>query len=318
MFATRHAAIYKQPLFTVRKFDALKNEAPPLFICYSLINRAQILDLTEEVSFIRTLNEKGHTVYLVDWHYVKQSGVTVTYQDYTEHYLKQAVEETLHDSGLDRISVVGICQGGNLATSYALKYPATVSAIAFINTPFDFQTKNDALSNLIKKMQVQDFIDVTGDVPGKMLTQFFIALRPFQFIFKTVSNADGDVKRAFDSWLQQPPDVAGTTLLTYLKLGYLHNDFPQLVTKLDQESLEHPFLNIIAKDDHIVPFAASNALERLIIRHSIESCIVPGGHIGLFLDQKTRREICTRISSWTQKKDSADELRSQQPAGNDC
>jgi polyhydroxyalkanoate synthase len=59
-----------------------------------------------------------------------------------------------------------------------------------------------------------------------------------------------------------------------------------------------PVLNIFAADDHLVPPAASRALEQYVGTGDYQAIEFPGGHIGIYVSSKSQKLIPPAICRW--------------------
>jgi polyhydroxyalkanoate synthase len=59
-----------------------------------------------------------------------------------------------------------------------------------------------------------------------------------------------------------------------------------------------PVLNIYATQDHIVPPAATLALEQPIASTDYTTCAFEGGHIGIYVSNKAQQQVPSTIARW--------------------
>lgn len=297
-YATPHTILEQASLYTLRAFIPQMISKTPIVLCYSLVNRACILDLAKSHSLIQALLQQGYPVYLIDWHYSKNEPHPVTLEDYVSKALLSAFKQCQKHASLCRLNLWGICQGGNFALFHAALHPETVASLTLINTPIDFHTQTDTISKLIGGMHYANFLDHIGDLPGAMLAQFFVGLRPFHFIGKSWAARDSHFKKAFDTWLRQPPDLACNALIDYINLCYRDNHimkkrFMLGKTAIDLDRIPGITHIIMASDDHITPRASAEALTSLI---PTETTLIPGGHIGILLSHATEIALCRKLT----------------------
>lgn len=57
-----------------------------------------------------------------------------------------------------------------------------------------------------------------------------------------------------------------------------------------------PVLNIIARDDHLVPSSASLPLNDAVGSKDKRTIVFPGGHIGLFVSSKSQKEVAPEVA----------------------
>ena len=59
-----------------------------------------------------------------------------------------------------------------------------------------------------------------------------------------------------------------------------------------------PLLNVMVEFDHLVPTDASKPLNGAVSSSDKETFVFPTGHIGIFVDSKSQKEVCPRIAEW--------------------
>src|SRR5690606_12810794 len=107
----------------------------PVLISYALVNRPYMVDLQENRSLVRGLLERGEDVYIIDWGYPDRSDRFLTLEDYIERFLGGAVDELRRRHRLDAINLLGICQGGAFALTYAALHPEKIRNLITMVTP---------------------------------------------------------------------------------------------------------------------------------------------------------------------------------------
>ena len=93
----------------------------PLLIVPPCINKFYILDLQPENSFVRHALDQGLTVYLMSWRNPQPTDEShihaLSWQDYLEQGVLEAVRVSQELSGQDKINTLGFCIGGTLLAS---------------------------------------------------------------------------------------------------------------------------------------------------------------------------------------------------------
>ncbi|MEQ8661622.1 MAG: class III poly(R)-hydroxyalkanoic acid synthase subunit PhaC, partial [Gammaproteobacteria bacterium] len=64
------------------------------------------------------------------------------------------------------------------------------------------------------------------------------------------------------------------------------------------ERVSMPVLNVYARDDHLVPPAASRALGALLGTASYREHELPGGHIGIYVGKTARHALADVLAQW--------------------
>jgi polyhydroxyalkanoate synthase len=292
----------------------------PILIVYALVNRPTILDLQKNHSAIEKLLEAGHEVYLIDWGYPEQSDSHLGLSDYIHEQLHTCVEYICDTHQIDKINLFGVCQGGVLSLCYSSLYADNVKNLTLAVTPVDFQTKDDQLSQWVRYIDINLMVDTLGNIPGNMLSNTFLSLKPFRLQIKKyldlvnnhqASSADKEKLDNFismEEWIFDSPDLAGEMFREFIIGCYQKNQLIKGELKIskkhiDLSKLKMPILNVYAKKDHLVPPAASKALKTVITTNDYQEIISPGGHIGLFVSPKSLDSVFPQISQWFAQRD---------------
>ena len=81
------------------------------------INKFYILDLQPENSLVRYAVEQGNTVFLMSWRNPDMSMQHLTWDDYVEHGVIEAIQVTQDISGQDKLNMFGFCVGGTIVST---------------------------------------------------------------------------------------------------------------------------------------------------------------------------------------------------------
>lgn len=290
-----------------------KPDATPLLVVFATVNRPEILDLFPEQSFIGHLLSNDMDVYLLDWGYPDLSDKDITLGQYVNEYLHGCVNFIREKSQLDKINLLGICQGGVICLSYAILH-SQLKNLVLISTPIDFSTSDNKVGHFLRQVDVDLLVDVMGNVSGNWLTQFFISLRPFELIgkkyLKFVDSIENEVQRQkflqVEKWLYDAPDQTGASFRELIRECYQDNKLIQGKLVLDGrrvllENLNIPVLNVIAEDDEIVPPSASRDLGQHIGCEDYTEAMFPSGHIGIYISDKVGGNMAATIADWLKK-----------------
>jgi len=283
----------------------------PLLICYALVNRPYMVDLQEDRSIVKGLLEHGQDVYIIDWGYPDRSDCFVTLEDYVERYLAGAIDYLCGTFNIDAVNLLGICQGGALSLCYAALHPDKIRNLVTMVTPVDFHTADNMLSNWVREMDVDLFVDTLGNVPADQMNLCYLMLKPFRLnLQKYLGLVDIlDDKRAvedflrMEKWIFDSPDQVSEAFRQFIKQFYQRNGFVNGgVTIGDKEVhlglVEMPVLNIYAEQDHLVPPDASRALARLVGSKDYTELSFRGGHIGIYVSGRAQKQIPNTIHDW--------------------
>jgi polyhydroxyalkanoate synthase len=294
----------------------------PILIVYALVNRYYILDLQSDKSVIKKLLDEGFDVYIIDWGYPSGVDRYLTLDDYVNGYINNAVDKIRERSGLDKITLLGVCQGGTFSVMYAAKHPEKVKNLVTLVAPVDFDTDKGILNLWAKSLDVDKIVDYYGIVPGDFLNSAFLLLDPFRLmidkyvgLLERIECEPGDKEcelrneetvRNFlrmEKWIFDSPDQAGETFRQFMKDCYqknllIKNEMKLNGTKINLKNITMPLLNVMAEFDHLVPNDASKPLSNAVSSTDKETLVFPTGHIGIFVGSKSQKEVCPKIAAW--------------------
>ena len=294
----------------------------PILIVYALVNRYYILDLQPDKSVIKKLLDEGFDVYVIDWGYPSGADRYLTVDDYVNGYLNNAVDEIKERSGLDNITLLGVCQGGTFSVMYAAQHPEKVKNLVTLVTPVDFDTDKGILHVWAKSLDVDKVVDYYGIVPGDFLNSAFLLLDPFKLMIdkyvgmfdRIECNSDdttGQLRNEdyiknflrMEKWIFDSPDQAGETYRQFIKDCYqknllIKNELMLNGKKINLKNINMPLLNVMAEFDHLVPNDASKPLSDAVSSIDKETLVFPTGHIGIFVGSKSQKEVCPKIAAW--------------------
>jgi len=105
---------------------AEKRVATPALICYGLVGRWTMTDLQEDRSLVQNLLKLGVDLYTVDWGNPSRADRFLTLDDYINSYLDECMQTIRERAGVDKINLIGVCEGGVFAACYAALHPEMV------------------------------------------------------------------------------------------------------------------------------------------------------------------------------------------------
>ena len=283
----------------------------PLLIVYALVNRPEMADLQAGRSLIAALMERGFDVYLIDWGYPGGADRQLCLDDYINRYIDACVDHLRARLATDALAVLGICQGGTLSACYAALHPHKVRQLITTVTPIDFHTPQDMLSHLVQRIDIDRLLSSCGNVSGDFLNGLFLSLKPYRLTQQKYLRfleqlGDADAVAMFlrmEQWIFDSPALAGRACGEFARDFYQGNKLVKgevLVggRRVDLASITMPVLNIYARDDHLVPPAASKALGAVVGTRDYTEVELPGGHIGVYVGLKSPRSVPAAVSEW--------------------
>lgn len=293
----------------------------PVLIVYALIGRYPMIDLEADRSFVRKLLAEGLDVYVVDWGLPRRAQRWLTIDDYVSGYLDDCVDAIRERSGMARINLLGICQGGVFSLCYAALMPEKVQNLILTVTPIDFHadracpTRGAGYMNLWTRAATSDdvdlLVDAYGGMPGPMVGFAFLMMNPVGNVTKYTTDLVGilDDERKLmnflrmEKWIADRPDHPGEVLRQWLKDFYQGNRLVRGELDLDGKRVDlarvtMPVLNVYATGDTIVPPSCTRGLAERFGSRDYRELAVPGGHIGTFVGAKAQAMLAPSIAEW--------------------
>jgi len=309
----------------------------PILIVYALVNRYYILDLQPDKSMIKKLLDEGFDVYVIDWGYPSGVDRYLTLDDYVNGYINNAVDKIRERSRLDKITLLGVCQGGTFSVMYAALHPEKVKNLVALVAPVDFDTDKGLLHLWAKSLDVDKIVDYYGIVPGDFLNAGFLLTDPFRLmidkyvgLFDRIECEPNDTACSIrneetiknflrmEKWIFDSPDQAGETFRQFMKDCYqknllIKNEMKLNGKKINLKNINMPLLNVMAEFDHLVPNDASKPLTEAVSSSDKETLVFPTGHIGIFVGSKSQKEVCPRIAEWLKPRSHVDGTNEKKP-----
>ena len=305
--------VYREDKLRLYRYRALVDEPHrvPVLIVYALVNRPYIMDLQDGRSLIQGLLRAGLDVYLLDWGCPDAGDADLTLDDYINRYLDNSVDFVRQSRGVDRINLLGVCQGGTFCLCYTALHQDKVANLVTSVTPVDFHTPRDLLSHLVRHVDMDLAVDTLGNIPGEFLNWLFLMLRPYKLTGKKYLDAldildDKDRLATFmrmEKWIFDSPDQAGAACRQFARDFYQENRLVKSEVEIggkrvDLEAITIPILNIFAANDHLVPVDASKALAGCVSSEDYTELEFAGGHIGIYVGADTRETLPAAINDW--------------------
>jgi polyhydroxyalkanoate synthase len=306
-------AVFRDDKITLYRFKPIAKPAgvTPVLISYALVNRPYMMDLQADRSLIRRLLEQGLDVYLIDWGYPDGADRFLDLDDYINGFLDRCVQFVLDQHGIDKVNLLGVCQGGTFSLCYSALHPERIKNLVAMVTPVDFKTPENLLSKWAQDMDVDAVVDSGGNVSGEMLNVAYVSLMPFRLMQqKYVSLVDilGDPKQVenfmrMEKWIFDSPDQAGDAFRQFTKWFFQENRLIKGTVelggeKVDLKKISMPVLNIYGRQDHLVPPSASIPLANHVGTQDYTAFEMDVGHIGMYVSGKSQKQLPETIAKW--------------------
>ncbi len=295
----------------VREFHGPSGNRPnPVLIVYSHVNLPYITDLTSQHSLVCRLIESGHKVFLIEWSEVNSEARTRDLSVYLHDYLDKSIDFILGKYGVEKLDLIGICQGGTFCLCYASIHPEKIRSLVTMVTPVDFQAGESIIWKWARKIDFPQLEKIPVNIPGSMITLFFQSLRPFDEVMRSIqviqnpeSLKNLNLTALIDQWVFECPDQPGMAFAQFMHQFYQKNKLVRGEFKIGEHlinlgNIDCPVLNLYATSDHLVPPESASVLKRYIHRKRYSEMTYDGGHIGLMVGTKAHQTILPQMAEW--------------------
>jgi len=312
-------AVYTEDKITLYRFKP-KVENPfsiPLLIVYALVNRPFMVDLQQGRSLVENLLKLGLDVYLIDWGYPSRSDRWLTLDDYINGYINNCVDYLRNQYKVDKINMLGVCQGGTFSVCYSAMNPEKVKNLVVMVAPIDFN-QPDCLLNMRggctlgkEALDVDLMVEALGNIPGDYLNLEFLMLKPLQLGYQKYLDFPDIMEQEdkllnfmrMEKWIFDSPDQSGETYRQFMKDFYQENKLIKNEVKIGNNlvnltNITMPVLNLYAEKDHLVPPVSSLALEKCISSEDYTAQGFPVGHIGMYVSGRVQKDLPPAIVNW--------------------
>ena len=297
----------------------------PVLLAYALVGRYQMIDLEADRSFVRKLLAEGLDVYMVDWGQPARAQRWLTIDDYVSGYLDDCVDVIRERHGVQKINILGICQGGVFTTCYAALFPDKVKNLVLTVTPIDFhgdlespETGAGYMNLWARSLSPEDIdllVDTLGLAPGALVGFAFLMMNPVSNLTKytteLVEIVDDEARLLnflhMERWIADRPGHPGEVMRQWFKDLYQANKLVRSELMLgdrrvDLGRIKMPVLNVYADGDVIIPTACSRGLAGKFGTSDYSELAVPGGHIGTFVGGKAQKILAPSVARWLKER----------------
>ena len=298
----------------------------PVIVVYGLIGRFTMADLQEDRSLIRNMLDKGIDVYAVDWGSPSRADRWLQLEDYINGYLHECIEFIKASHQIDKVNILGICEGGVFSVCYAALRPQNINNLITSITPIDFhgdrQDNNlehgyiNLWTRNLEAMDIDLMVNACGNMPGELMGMVFQLITPMKSLTKynidllDIAYDEGKLLNflRMEKWLADRPDHPGEAAKQWFKELYqdnklIKNQFQLDGVAVDLSKVTMPVLNIFALNDHIIPPACSMALKDCVGTQDYTDLPLPGGHVGVFVSGKSQGILGKGIVDWLQARE---------------
>lgn len=270
----------------------------PVFLVYSLLNKAYILDIGEGSSVVGGLTERGYDVYLLDWGSPGLEDSDITLDNYIIDYLENGLKRALRHSGEREISLAGYCLGGTIAAILASITELPIKNLSLAALPIDFSIgvfPDKLLEGLQKgQLSLDRFADAHGTIPSEIMYLIFRMLSPgfasskINLVTRAHDEKYVEKWRRMDKWTKDSASFAGAAFKQMFSELYQENKLlkGELVIgcrKVDLKNINCPLFVFSCSRDTIILEKQSLPLMNLVSSKDKTYEVFEGGHVSLVL-----------------------------------
>jgi len=276
-----------------------------------MINRPYILDLSDDLSVVKSLIDSGFAVYMIDWGYPTTAQSAISFADYLT-YADRCMNIIRGARRGRKISLLGYCTGGIISLIYASFQPEKLNKLVLLATPLDFSNVRDIRISCGKMLDMDFITKLFANMPGEMVVLFG---RNMFFYYLPLFMRDEEFKKELEQlrdwgnvlrinrWLLDSPMIPGAAYTQFIRDCYRNNFLIQNKMKIGKRlvnlaGISCPVLNCLAKFDHIVPLASGTALKNVYTGGSYKEIIFPSSHVGLTVGKLAHEQLWPKIGEW--------------------
>lgn len=282
----------------LRRYGA--EDGPAALIVTPQVNHSYIADFAEDQSLVRTLLSAGVArVGVTDWRPPPQR----------PYGIADSLDDILAclDALGSPVHLVGLCQGGWQSAMVAALHPARVASLTVAAAPIDAWAGRTLLHAYSLGLPLAFFRGVValgeGNAPGRMLSQGFDLLRPFErfvehpaALFWQADDPDFVGRfAALRNWYRLHKDIAGELYIEVVRDLFQQNrlhrgSFEVRGRVVRLGDITCPVCLVAGSRDHITPPEQVWALEQHLRPGQARRWLVDAGHIGVFAGRRALQE----------------------------
>jgi polyhydroxyalkanoate synthase len=298
--------------------SAYAGDGVPVLVVPSLINRAYVLDLTPDRSFLRGLAALGLRPFLLDWGGPGTVEQGFDLDAYVQRRLLPALSIIEAITG-QRAAMLGYCMGGTLAAAAAARLPGRVARLCTVGAPWDFGADTGSLAGRVRALMaaggasqpalaLRNVADAFGLVPCDLFQLLFALVNPVQALVKfrrfAALDPDSDEARHFvalEDWLADGVDMAGPAAIDLLVRWQIDNAlasgrFSLLGGRVQARDIRCPALVVAGRVDRIAPPAGALALADAI--PGARRLEPPLGHVGMIVGRDSGALVAAPVAAF--------------------
>jgi poly(3-hydroxyalkanoate) synthetase len=207
-----------------------------------------------------------------------------------------------------RASLVGLCQGGWLAATYASRFPKKVDKLVLVGAPVDLAAGESLITRALPSLPpaaIEQFLAIGGGrVSGRLSLALWLQ-GPEEYSAETALQCTGDtaLTAKFSAWNARAVDLPGVyfrqTVEWLFRENRLARDcFPALGRLAGLSNVQSPTFVLVAADDEVVALPQATAMKSRCRAATAAIRMEPGRHLSLFMGRRTLAGAWRDIAEW--------------------
>jgi polyhydroxyalkanoate synthase len=286
---------------------------PPILIVHSLVSRSYILDLRPGNSAVEFLLDAGFDVFMLDWGVPDERDAGNSLATYVDEYLPRAVQAVQRETGCDEVTMAGYCLGGVLAMLYASgRADAPVRNLILMATPADSTHMGPMVAALREgRLNPEDLIDETGNVPADVLYSGFFMIAPttpiaqYATLLENLWNDEFvEGYQAMAQWSRDHVPFPGAAFRDVVEQLVRANALTTGAMRVGGRRItfsdtDAHVLVAMAERDNVIPVAAAEPLTMLVgSPHRRHVARLRGGHVTFGTGREAFKHTLPTLAQW--------------------
>lgn len=319
--ASDNVVVYEDSAIRLRFYKSGERKIPTLILPPQAGHDHTIADYAPGRSLVETVLEtRRGPVYLVEWLSCTQERKGETVSDLIKQvegaaaHVASDIDQVIRDG---RFHLIGLCQGGWLATMFTSEFPEYVETLTCIASPIDFHSGGGAIYDMITKYGMLPYEMIVnmynGIMPGKMMLLGWEMMHPTDRFINDYCDIAmnaylGETEKLkeverFRRWYKKTQDIAGTWYLDvcenlFLKNKLVKGEFAVDGEIIDLYEIDCPVIMIAGEKDDITLPRQVYALAEHVSTYGDDKYMdmVKGkGHIGSFMSKEAQVVLAKSI-----------------------
>lgn len=290
-----------------RRDDPSHAGTPILIVAPFALHDSSIADFAPQHSIAETLWTAGlGPIYATQW----KSATRDMRSFGIDQYLDDLCRVISH-IGMP-VALVGLCQGGWLATAFTARFPEMISALVLAGAPIDIEAASSQITRSLSQVSsplISSLVRLNG---GRVIGDLALPIwslgldHPFDPQEALQRSDDPKLEAKADAWNKYTVDLPGefflqTTEWLFRENRLARNCFPALGQVCDLQRISCPIFVLAAQDDDVVALPQALAIKNCCTNSSVSTLIMPGRHLSLFLGRNSILNGWTKVARWLKK-----------------